>query len=139
MPRVNVRNVTSRARIFTGARAETLAETLLTSQMEAASSFRDGAMRTVRYDVFERVGGETAFELVSYEETQSGRLPLLIDDLGGEMVEFAHGVSAATAAELVGLPASSVHWLENHVAEYGSLAVGNFSEDWEVRRTCDDC
>jgi hypothetical protein len=93
--------------------------------------------KAIRYDVFERVGGEPAFGLVSDEEMQSGRLLPMIDDLGGEMVEVAHGVSAVTAAELVGLPASQVDWLESHVAEYGSMAIGNFSEDWEVRRTCD--
>ena len=52
---------------------------------------------------------------------------------------FAHGgVSAATAAELVGLPPSWIERLERHLAEYGSLAVGNFHEDFFVKGTCDD-
>jgi hypothetical protein len=91
-----------------------------------------------RYDVFERVGGEPAFSLVSDEEMKTRRLPPPVDDLGGEMVELAHAVSAATAAELVGLRGvGAVDLLERHVAEYGSMAVGNFSEDWEVRRSDD--
>jgi hypothetical protein len=28
--------------------------------------------------------------------------------------------------------------LERHVAEYGSYAIGNFSEDWEVKRSTFD-
>jgi hypothetical protein len=102
--------------------------------------------KAIRYDVFERVGGEPAFGLVSDEEMQSGRLSPMIDDLGGELVELAHGVSAATAAELVGLNhvpkgvtgfTDHIAWLESHIAEYGSFAIGNFHEDWEVRLSDD--
>jgi hypothetical protein len=59
----------------------------------------------------------------------------------------AHGVSAATAAKLIGLNrvpkgitgfTDPVAWIESHVAEYGSLGMGNFSEDFEVRRTHDE-
>ena len=50
-------------------------------------------------------------------------------------VELAHAVSAAVAAELVGLPVIWVDRIERHVARYGSLLVGNVAEDFEVRRT----
>jgi hypothetical protein len=63
--------------------------------------------RSHRYDVFDNVDG----------------------------VVMAHDVSAATAAELVGLPANWVDRLERHVAEYGSLNVGNVSEDFKVWRS----
>jgi hypothetical protein len=63
--------------------------------------------RSHRYDVFDKVDG----------------------------VELAHDVSAATAAELVGLSGKWVDRLERHVAEYGSLNVGNVSEDWQIRRS----
>jgi hypothetical protein len=57
----------------------------------------------------------------------------VFDNIDG--VVMAHDVSAATAAELVGLPASWVNRLERHFAEYGSLNVGNVSEDFKVWRS----
>jgi hypothetical protein len=50
-------------------------------------------------------------------------------------VALAHDVSALTAAELVGLSGTWVARLERHVLEYGSLNVGNVSEDWQIRRS----
>ena len=113
-----------------------------------------------RYDVFEL--DEPAFEIVSDEEM--ARLRDISDpvnpgnpgDTGCDDkavgVEIAHGVSAATAAELVGLNrvpkgvegfTDPVVWLESHVAEYGSLGITNFSpgagfQELEVRLNCDD-
>ena len=93
-----------------------------------------------RYDVYDLSAAGGAFEIVSDEE-----MARLRDDTGdigcddgGEAVEIAHGVSAATAAELVGLRPSSVEQLERHVAEFGSFGIGNLVENFEVRRTRDD-
>jgi hypothetical protein len=57
----------------------------------------------------------------------------VLDNIDGS--ELARDVSAATAAELVGLSVSWVNRLERHVAKYGSLKVGNIAEDFVVRRT----
>jgi hypothetical protein len=101
--------------------------------------------KAIRYDVIERVGGEPAFELVSDEEMahfhdQRG-VARDTDNTGDDKaveVEVAHAVSAATAAELVGLPPSWVERLERHIAEFGSFGVGSLTENWEVRRTRDN-
>ena len=71
----------------------------------------------------------------------AGSQPAAVKGNSGAIVahQFAHGgVSAATAAELVGLPPSWIERLERPLAEYGSLAVGNFHEDFFVKGTCDD-
>jgi hypothetical protein len=97
-----------------------------------------------RYDVFDLSANGGAFEVVSDEEMarlrdQGDTGDIGCDnDTGGEGVEIAHGVSAATAAELVGLRPSSVEQLERHVAEFGSFGIGNLVENFEVRRTRDD-
>jgi hypothetical protein len=94
-----------------------------------------------RYDVFDLSSGGGAFEVVSDEEMarlRDQRDTGDTDDDDVVEVEVAHAVTAQVAAELVGLPPSSVGWLERHVAEYGSFGVGSLTENWEVRRTRDD-
>jgi hypothetical protein len=93
-----------------------------------------------RYDVYDLSAAGGAFEIVSDEEMARLRDDpgdIGCDD-GGEAVEIAHGVSAATAAELVGLRPTAVAWLERQVAEHGVFGVGNLVENWEVRLNCDD-
>ena len=64
---------------------------------------------------------------------------LPVDDLGGTLLEIAHAVTAAEAAEFVGLHGVSMAGeLESWIAEHGSLAVGNFSETYEVVRSDND-
>ena len=96
-----------------------------------------------RYDVFDLSSGGGAFEVVSDEEMARLRDQCdtgdTDDDDGGEAVEIAHDVSAATAAELVGLRPTAVAWLERQVAEHhGVFGVGNLTEHWQVRLNCDD-
>jgi hypothetical protein len=96
-----------------------------------------------RYDVFDLSDGGGAFEVVSDEEMARLRDQCDTGDTGcddGKAVEMeiAHAVSAATAAHLVGLRPTEVAWLESRVAEFGSMSVGNLSENYEVRRSCDD-
>jgi len=81
-----------------------------------------------RYDVFEF--DEPAFELTDLPSAGP-----ISNDNG---TEIAHAVSAAAAIELVGLPPLWVNRLENHIAEFGSLSVGNLRDNYEVRRTHDD-
>jgi hypothetical protein len=92
-----------------------------------------------RYDVF---GCDVpAFEIVSDEEMLQAR-SYAADDfdhkVAAEMVKIAHDVTAATAAELVGLPASWIGRLEDEVAQYGAFCAGNLEESFEVRRTNDE-
>ncbi len=94
-------------------------------------------MPELRYDVFEF--DEPAYVLVSDAEMQSGRPDTPSMPIGDdEGAEIAHAVTARVAAELVGLPPSWVERLERHIAEFGSFGVGNLTENWEVRRSCDD-
>ena len=53
-------------------------------------------------------------------------------------VKIASAVSAATAAELVGLPAHRVDYLEREVAEHGVFGIGNLKDNYEVRLSRDD-
>jgi hypothetical protein len=55
-----------------------------------------------------------------------------------EMVKIAHGVTAATAADLVGLSAHLIGRLEDGVAQDGAFCVGNLQESFEVRRADDE-
>ena len=88
-----------------------------------------------RYDVFEF--DEPAFELVCDEEmaeraTPSTRRPDNMCDDDDEGTEIAHAVTAATAAELVGLSPAWIDRLESQVAEYGSCGISNLMENFEV-------
>jgi hypothetical protein len=95
----------------------------------------------VRYDVFET---PCRFEIVGEAETQVHREGVrrvrvrlrekCAADEAAE-VEIARDVAAATAAEIVGIPASCVAQLESAVAKYGCFSVGTLSEGFEVRRT----
>jgi hypothetical protein len=89
-----------------------------------------------RYDVFEH--SEPMFALVSDEEMQHAHL--LMDDWDDrvELVEIARGVTAVTAAELVGLSAHSVGELEAGVAQDGAFCIGNLRESFEIRRASDE-
>ena len=55
-----------------------------------------------------------------------------------KIVQIARGVTAATAAELAGLPASWIGQLEGGVARDGVFCVGNLQESSEVRSTNDE-
>ena len=88
-----------------------------------------------RYDVFEF--DEPAFELVSDAEMHSGRPDPTADDMRDhdEGTKIAHAVTAATAAELVGLSPAWIDRLEREVAEHGVFGVGNLRESFDVKRT----
>jgi hypothetical protein len=90
-----------------------------------------------RYDVF---GCDVpAFEIVSDEETPQARSQDDFDaKVAAEMVKIACDVTAAAAAELIGLPASSVGRLEHEIARNGVFYIGNLQESFEVRRASDE-
>jgi hypothetical protein len=90
-----------------------------------------------RYDVFER--SEPAFELVSDEEMQRAHSHANdFDDEAVEVVKIARDVTAATAAELIGLSAHLIGELEEGIARDGAFCVGNLQESFEVRRASND-
>jgi hypothetical protein len=86
-----------------------------------------------RYDVFEH--SEPMFALVSDEQMQNPHL--LSDDWDDtvELLELARGVTAETAAELVG---GSARQIEAEVARDGAFCIGNLRESFEVRRASDE-
>jgi hypothetical protein len=89
-----------------------------------------------RYDVFEH--SEPMFALVSDEDMPY--VHTLVDDFDDrvELIPIARDVTAATAAELVGLPVCLIGRLEDEVAQYGAFCSGNLQESFEVRRTNDE-
>ena len=97
----------------------------------------------MKYDVFDMVDTcGPAFEIVSDEEAARlrdiGNTGDIGCDDGDEGVQIARAVTAAVACELVGLPLHQAERLESHIAEYGSLGIGNLTENFEVWRTRDD-
>ena len=90
---------------------------------------------------------QSAFRIISDKEAARLRAGGDPGDPGydpGPGTKIASAISAKAAAELVGLRGvpqgvegftDHLAWLESHVAEFGSLAIGNLHEDFEVRRT----
>ena len=85
------------------------------------------------YDVFEH--SIPMFELVSDEQMQNPHLLSNDWDHTVELLELAHGVTAATAAELVG---GSAREIQAEVASDGAFCIGSPLESFEVRRNHDD-
>ena len=84
-----------------------------------------------KYDVFEF--DEPLFEIVCDDKA-----PRVFDRDRCEKTELAHGVTAAVAVELIGLPPHRADHLESEVAETGLFAVGSLTDNYEVRLSCDD-
>jgi hypothetical protein len=102
----------------------------------------DAAMahRSWRYDVFET---PSMFKIVDGTKIRRGDIGVIVtvttcDIDESKVVEIAHAVTAATAAELVGISASQVDRLESDIVKYGVFNAGNLSEGFKVRRTCDE-
>jgi hypothetical protein len=90
-----------------------------------------------RYDVF---GCDMpAFEIVSDEEMQRACSHDDFDDkVAAAMVKIACGVTAATAAELIGISTSLIGRFEDEIARDGVFYAGNLRESFEVRRATDE-